>query len=113
MFRRLPQCLFILRTSPSKQFRRPFSVLGIETSCDDTCVAVLDIPSPSSAPIIRHNIIRRSLKLSEPYGGIVPILVGQFHAKELGKVLSEIRDKGGFVGLDLIAVTRGSSFERI
>jgi tRNA A37 threonylcarbamoyltransferase TsaD len=83
-------------------------VLGIETSCDDTCVAVLDI-QPSSAPVIRHNIVRRSLKLSEPYGGIVPILVGQFHAKELGKVLCEIRDKGGFNGLDLIAVTRGRS----
>lgn len=107
MFQRSPRCLFIPRISLAKQFKRPFSVLGIETSCDDTCVAVLDIPTPSSAPIVRHNIVRRSLKLSEPYGGIVPILVGQFHAKELGKVLSEIRDKGGFVGLDLIAVTRG------
>ena len=107
MFRRPPRCLFTLQISGSKQFRRSFRVLGIETSCDDTCVAVLDIPSPSSPPIIRHNIVRRSLKLSEPYGGIVPVLVGQFHAKELGKVLCEIRDKGGFVGLDLIAVTRG------
>jgi hypothetical protein len=33
-----------------------------------------------------------------------------FHARELGKALSEIRDKGGFVGLDLIAVTRGMIF---
>jgi hypothetical protein len=81
-------------------------VLGIETSCDDTCVAVLDIEE-SSAPVIRHNVVRRSLKLSEPYGGIVPNLVGLFHAKELGKALSEVRDGGGFEGLDLIAVTRG------
>lgn len=100
------RCLLHFRGITSRQFRRSFSVLGIETSCDDTCVAVLDI-QPSSTPIIRHNIVRRSLKLSEPYGGIVPILVGQFHAKELGKVLSEVRDKGGFRGLDLIAVTRG------
>ena len=112
MFRHLPRCLSIHRISPQQQFRRPFSVLGIETSCDDTCVAVLDVPSPSSAPIIQHNIVRRSLKLSEPYGGIVPVLVGQFHAKELGKALSEIRDKGGFVGLDLIAVTRGIALKR-
>lgn len=105
MFRRH---LLSFRVSLSKQVQRSFTVLGIETSCDDTCVAVLDIPTtPSSAPIIRHNIIRRSLKLSEPHGGIVPILVGQFHTKELGKVLCEIRDKGGFFGLDLIAVTRG------
>src|SRR5208282_6662062 len=106
MFRRPPRCLFTLPIAGSKQFRRSFRVLGIETSCDDTCVAVLDIPSPSSAPIIRHNVVRRSLKLSEPYGGIVPVLVGQFHAKELGKALCEVRDRGGFEGLDLIAVTR-------
>jgi hypothetical protein len=37
----------------------------------------------------------------------VPTLVGEFHAKELGKALTEIRNKGGFDGLDLIAVTRG------
>jgi hypothetical protein len=30
-----------------------------------------------------------------------------FHAKELGKALTEVRDEGGFKGLDLIAVTRG------
>ena len=108
MLRRAQRRLLSLRVSKLKQFGRPFSVLGIETSCDDTCVSVLDIPSSSSAPTIRHNIVRRSLNLSEPHGGIVPILVGQFHAKELGKALSEVRDKGGFVGLDLIAVTRGT-----
>jgi len=37
----------------------------------------------------------------------VPNLVGQFHAKNLPRVLSEVRDQGGFKGLDLIAVTRG------
>jgi hypothetical protein len=103
--------LLSLKVSLSKPFKRPFSVLGIETSCDDTCVAVLDIPR-SSAPIIRHNVVRRSLKLSEPHGGIVPILVGQFHAKELGNVLCEVRDRGGFEGLDLIAVTRGNTIFR-
>lgn len=87
--------------------RRSFTVLGIETSCDDTCVALIDIPL-SSSPIIRHHIIRRTLKLSEPHGGIVPNLVGEFHAKNLGKILCEVRDLGGFAGLDLIAVTRGN-----
>lgn len=89
-------------------FRRNFTVLGIETSCDDTCVSLLDIdPESPHPPRIRHNIRARSLQLTEPYGGIVPNIVGQFHAKNLGKVLAEIRDKGGLVNLDLIAVTRG------
>jgi hypothetical protein len=108
MFRLPQRCLRNLRIQSPKQFIRSFRVLGIETSCDDTCVAVLDIEE-YSAPVIRHNVIRRSLKLSEPYGGIVPNLVGMFHAKELGKALSEVRDAGGFEGLDLIAVTRGKN----
>lgn len=37
----------------------------------------------------------------------MPNLVGQFHARNLGRVLSEVRDAGGFKRLDLIAVTRG------
>jgi len=94
-----------------RQFIRQFRVLGIETSCDDTCVALLDI-QPSQQPVLRHNIVRRSLELSEPHGGIVPNIVGNFHARQLGKILSEVRDQGGFEGLDLIAVTRGTFCHR-
>lgn len=109
MFRRSSRWLSVFRIQRPREFNRTFTVLGIETSCDDTCVSVVDI-SEDSVPVIRQNIVRRSLKLSEPHGGIVPTLVGMFHARELGKALSEIRDKGGFVGLDLIAVTRGIIF---
>jgi len=108
MFR--PRCrpshLTFARTL-QKQFIRQFRVLGIETSCDDTCVALLDIEA-SRQPVLRHNIVRRSLELSEPFGGIIPNIVGNFHARQLGKILSEVRDQGGFEGLDLIAVTRGA-----
>lgn len=90
-----------------RQQTRSFRVLGIETSCDDTCVSLLDIPFPSSPPRILHNIVRRSLDISEPWGGIVPNLVGQFHAQTLARVLGEVRDQGGFEELGLIAVTRG------
>jgi N6-L-threonylcarbamoyladenine synthase len=92
---------------PLRQQSRSFRVLGIETSCDDTCVSLLDIPSASSPPRILHNIVRRSLDISEPCGGIVPNLVNQFHAQTLARVLAEVRDQGGFEGLGLIAVTRG------
>jgi N6-L-threonylcarbamoyladenine synthase len=108
---RPPQCLrrLVRPLSRQAQSKRTFTVLGIETSCDDTCVAVLDIDSPTSVPRIRHNVIRRSLHESEHRGGIVPMQAGLFHAKNLAKVLTEVRDAGGLEKLDLIAVTRGSS----
>jgi hypothetical protein len=93
-------------TPLSRQFTRQFTVLGIETSADDTCVAVIDVTA-DEPPIIRHNIIRRSLDLSEPHGGIVPNIVGAFHAMNLGKILSQVREQGGLNGLDLIAVSTG------
>jgi tRNA N6-adenosine threonylcarbamoyltransferase len=101
-------CLSSLRNCGSKAFRRYFTVLGIETSCDDTCIAVLDInPSTPDPPKILHNIRERSLQLNEPHGGIVPNIVGQFHAKNLARLLAEVSDQGAFKKLDLIAVTRG------
>jgi len=106
MFRAFPRRL-LRQLPPVRQQTRSFRILGIETSCDDTCVSLLDIPSPSSPPRILHNIVRRSLDISEPWGGIVPNLVGQFHAQTLARVLREVRDQGGFEGLGLIAVTRG------
>ena len=101
------RCLRKVRIPRSKQPTRRFTVLGIETSCDDSCVSVLDI-DPQSAPRIRHNIVRRSLNLSEPHGGIVPNIVAMFHVNALGNALSEVRDAGGFKNIDLIAVTRGN-----
>src|SRR5579859_1206925 len=105
MFRATTRCLPRLQTVRIRQFTRGFKVLGIETSCDDTCVAVLEI-GDKKEPVIRQNVVRRSLELSEALGGIVPSIVGMFHACELGKVLSQVRDEGGLEGLDLIAVTR-------
>ena len=43
----------------------------------------------------------------------MPNLVGQFHAKNLAKVLCQVRDNSGFDGLDLIAVTRGMSVQSV
>jgi hypothetical protein len=100
------RCLRKVQLPTSRQFVRRFTVLGIETSCDDSCVAVLDI-EPQAAPRIRHNVVRRSLNLSEPHGGIVPNIVAMFHVNALGNALSEVRDAGGLKNVDLIAVTRG------
>ena len=85
----------------------PFKVLGVETSCDDTCLSTLLIPTSSSAPIQNTSIVRRSLEYSEPYGGIVPNIVGRFHATRLAEELFKLRMMGELDALNLIAVTRG------
>ncbi|KAK5807764.1 Gcp-like domain-containing protein [Linnemannia elongata] len=84
---------------PSK--RRPLIALGIETSCDDTCAA-----------IILSEVLRTQHHLHEPMGGIVPKLAHHAHMRNLPSVVQEaIQSAGlgeqGIQAVDIIAVTRG------
>jgi N6-L-threonylcarbamoyladenine synthase len=54
---------------------KKLTVLGIETSCDETAVAVVS----EHAPRIRANLIRSQLAEHEPYGGVVPEIAARAH----------------------------------
>jgi len=65
-------------------------ILGIETSCDETAVAVVgDRP----APVIRANLIRSQLTEHAPYGGVVPEIAARAHLDHIdgliGRALAE------------------------
>jgi N6-L-threonylcarbamoyladenine synthase len=53
---------------------KPFLVLGIETSCDDTGVAVV-----SSNGTILSNVVYSQNSIHEKFGGIVPSLAMEAH----------------------------------
>jgi N6-L-threonylcarbamoyladenine synthase len=66
------------------------TVLGIETSCDETAVAVVgDHPGP----VIRSNLIHSQLAEHAPYGGVVPEIAARAHldhiAGLIGRALAE------------------------
>ncbi|CAB5216337.1 uncharacterized protein OCT59_025580 [Rhizophagus irregularis] len=85
--------------------RTPFTVLGIETSCDDTGVAIVN----SDRQIISE-AIHLQQQLHEPYGGIVPNLAMSSHQQYLPLVIREALDKANMdiaKDIDVIAVTRG------
>src|SRR4051812_44388410 len=71
-----------------------FNVLGIETSCDDTAVAIVN----SDRQIISE-AIHLQQHLHEPKGGIVPNLAMASHQQNLPLVVCEALDKSN---LDLI-----------
>jgi len=48
-------------------------LLAIETSCDDTCAAVLD------GPRILSNVISSQAKAHEGFGGVVPEVAARHH----------------------------------
>ena len=86
------------------------TVLGIETSCDETAVAVLDIKSPDDI-VVRANVVSSQIKLHAAFGGVVPALAAREHAKNIGHVFETALKEAGIKDfdkeVDLIAVTRG------
>lgn len=78
-------------------------VLGIETSCDETSVAV--IAEEGGQPFIEWQEIASQMDLHEAYGGVVPELATRRHLEVLPQMVNRARQAGGaFHG---IAVTGG------
>jgi N6-L-threonylcarbamoyladenine synthase len=78
-------------------------ILGIETSCDDTCAAVIE------GGRVRSNVISSQAKAHERFGGIVPEVASRHHLELINPVVEAALDEAGarLDELDAIAVTRG------
>ena len=78
-------------------------ILALETSCDDTCAAVI-----TSDGAIRSNVIS-SQGVHDRYGGVVPEIASRHHLELIGAVVTDaLTTAGATLGeVDLIAVTRG------
>lgn len=90
-------------------------ILGIETSCDETSIALLEASYKNKVFLIKplNSVISSQIKIHAPYGGVVPMLAAREHAKNLKTVFQETVFPifPSFASLkqnlDLIAVTRG------
>lgn len=78
-------------------------VLGIETSCDDTAVAVVEDGVKTLASVVGTQTVH------EAYGGVVPELASREHLQRIHEVYSRCLDEAGvgLADLDGIAVTNG------
>ena len=76
--------------------------LGIETSCDETAVAIV-----SSEKEILHNAVFSQIKEHEDFGGVVPELAARAHIKLLPKMINDALEVVPLSEIDLISVTAG------
>ena len=78
-------------------------ILAIETSCDDTCAAVV-----TAAGEIRSNVIS-SQGVHDRYGGVVPEVASRHHLELVGAVVEDALAQAGAAlpDLDAVAVTQG------
>jgi len=84
-------------------------ILAIETSCDDTSVAVLE--GKSKKIKLLSNIISSQVKLHAQYGGVYPFLARREHQKNLPIVFEKALKQAKNTKIDAIAVTKGPGLE--
>jgi N6-L-threonylcarbamoyladenine synthase len=78
-------------------------ILAIETSCDDTCAAVVD------GPRIRSNVISSQAAAHERFGGVVPEVASRHHLELVNPVVdAALADaEVELADIDRFAVTTG------
>ncbi|MHB1219852.1 MAG: tRNA (adenosine(37)-N6)-threonylcarbamoyltransferase complex transferase subunit TsaD [Alphaproteobacteria bacterium] len=79
-------------------------ILGIETSCDETAVAVVD-----DSRRVRSEIVLSQLDEHRPYGGVVPEIAARAHLEHLDRLVARAMAEAGlgFGQLDAVAATAG------
>ncbi|PIS39560.1 MAG: tRNA (adenosine(37)-N6)-threonylcarbamoyltransferase complex transferase subunit TsaD [Candidatus Nealsonbacteria bacterium CG08_land_8_20_14_0_20_38_20] len=70
-------------------------ILAIDTSCDDTCVAVLEIENWKLE--IKSNIVSSQVKIHQKYGGVYPTLAKREHQRNLIPVLKKALKEANFL----------------
>jgi N6-L-threonylcarbamoyladenine synthase len=78
-------------------------ILGLETSCDDTCAAVV-----SGDGEVRSNVIS-SQGIHDAYGGVVPEIASRHHLELANAAVDDALRRAGATldEIDLVAVTQG------
>jgi len=96
-------------------------ILAIETSCDETAIALLECEGSLESPKFKvlGNSLISQIELHKEYGGVYPMLAKREHQKNLPilleKVLAEVRSKNQEISLpediDYICITSGPGLE--
>ena len=89
--------------APAPTAQNP-TVLGIETSCDETAAAVVNGDGE-----ILSNLVLSQLDEHRPYGGVVPEIAARSHLDHIDRLVEQAMAEAGlaFADLDGIAVTAG------
>jgi N6-L-threonylcarbamoyladenine synthase len=94
---------------------KPLTVLGIETSCDETAAAVVRfVEGPNGGENgfvaeVLSSIVASQIKDHAPFGGVVPEIAARGHVQIIDRIAAEAMSEAGigFDGLDGIAATAG------
>ena len=106
--KRVPGVLCVLDGEIWRGMGIGFTVLGIETSCDETAAAVVRGAAPGPGEIL-SNIVFSQIEDHRPYGGVVPEIAARAHAEILDGVIEKALAEAdtALAGVDAVAATAG------
>ena len=79
--------------------QKPITILGLETSCDETAAAVV-----VAGQIIKSSIVASQIKLHEKYGGVVPEIASRAHIEKIYPVITEAIENANVTENDINAI---------
>jgi N6-L-threonylcarbamoyladenine synthase len=83
-------------------------VLGIESSCDETGVALVEARGPG-VPKLRGHALHSQVDMHQAYGGVVPELASRDHIRRVLPLAEQVLAASGcaLADIDVVAYTRG------
>ncbi|MEY4977825.1 MAG: tRNA N6-adenosine threonylcarbamoyltransferase [Pseudomonadota bacterium] len=91
-----------------RPYTRAMLILGIESSCDETGVALVDA-SGSATPRLLGHALHSQIDMHQAYGGVVPELASRDHIRRVLPLTDEVMAQAGLPlrALDAVAHTQG------
>lgn len=88
-------------------------ILAIETSCDETALALVDAKGGITSPKfeVKKNLVTSQINIHRPFGGVVPNLAKREHLKNLPLLFEKGVGNKEMKKVDAIAVTVGPGLE--
>ena len=83
-------------------------VLGIESSCDETGVALVEATG-ATVPALRAHALHSQIDMHQAYGGVVPELASRDHIRRVLPLARQVLGEAGraLADIDVVAYTRG------
>ena len=83
-------------------------ILGIESSCDETGVALVR-STGSAVPTLLSHALHSQIEMHQAYGGVVPELASRDHIRRVLPLATQVMNEAGrtLAQVDVVAYTRG------
>lgn len=83
-------------------------ILGIESSCDETGVALVSVPASGPVRLLSH-ALHSQIDMHQAYGGVVPELASRDHIRRVVPLARQVLNEAGrsLPEVDVVAFTQG------